>query len=96
MRLNIKFFHGFWALVRKIGIKMTQLTPLYILVFIAYGDLFLPKPLSNVSYNTRTTIIKFLTGAVSEDTIKNDKYNNKKIDQVIEETEKQYKGSEKK
>ncbi|MBW4507416.1 MAG: hypothetical protein KME64_13015 [Scytonematopsis contorta HA4267-MV1] len=32
------------------------------LVFVGFGDSFLPKPLSTASYNTRTTINNFAIG----------------------------------
>lgn len=91
MGLNLKFLNGFGGLTRKILIKLTQLTPLYVLIFIAYGDSFLPPPLSNASYVTRTKIYSILTNVAPEDTLKNDKYNNKQIEKVIKETENQSK-----
>jgi hypothetical protein len=35
---------------------------LLILVFVGFGDSFLPKPLSTASYQTRTTINNFVIG----------------------------------
>lgn len=90
MGLNLKFFNGFGGLVKKIGLKLTQLSPLYILIFIAYGDNFLPKPLSDASFATRNTINRILTGLINDDMLENTKYDHKKTDQVIEKTEKDY------
>lgn len=96
MRFKLKFFNGFWGLFKRIGLKLTQLSPLYILVFIAYGDAFLPKPLSDASFTTRTTINKIFTGLIDEDMLENNKYNNQKTDELMEKTEKTIFGGEKK
>jgi len=87
MNVNIKFFNGFGGLLKNIGIKLVQLFPVYMIVFIAYGDKFLPSPLSNFSANTRNTINSVLVGAFKDDILENNKYNNKKTDKVIEEVE---------
>jgi hypothetical protein len=87
MILNLKFFHGFGGLIKRIIIKLTQLSPLYVLVFIAYGDSFLPQPLSDASYNTRTTINNLLTSFSPDDILDNNKYDNKKRDKLIKEIE---------
>lgn len=89
MKINIKILNGFWSLLGSIVIKLLQLFPLYIIIFIAYGDKFLPSPLSDFSTNTRNTINKVLVGSFNEDALKNNKYNNKKIDKLIEDVEKQ-------
>jgi len=34
-----------------------------ILVFVGFGDKFLPQPLSGASYNTRTAINQWMTGS---------------------------------
>ncbi|MGI0482489.1 hypothetical protein ACN4EE_17110 [Geminocystis sp. CENA526] len=87
MNVNIKFFNGFGGLLKNIGIKLVQLFPVYMIVFIAYGDKFLPSPLNNFSANTRNTINSVLVGAFRDDILENNKYNNKKTDKVIEEVE---------
>ena len=88
MNLNIKALNGFWGLLGNIGLKLVQLFPVYLIVFIAYGDRFLPSPLSNFSYNTRNTINRVLVGSFNKDMLENNKYNNKRTDKVIEEVEK--------
>ncbi|BAQ65728.1 hypothetical protein GM3709_2493 [Geminocystis sp. NIES-3709] len=57
------------------------------ILLIAYGDRFLPSPLSDFSANTRNTINKVLVGSFNEDVLENNKYNNKKTDKVIKEVE---------
>lgn len=89
MNVNIKFFNGFGGLLKNIGIKLVQLFPVYMIVFIAYGDKFLPSPLSNFSANTRNTINSVLVGAFRDDILENNKYNNKKSDEVLKEVERQ-------
>jgi hypothetical protein len=96
MSVNFKFFCGLGGLIKKIGIKLTQLVPLYILVFIAYGDAFLPQPLSDASYNTRTNITKILTSLNPPSILNNNKYNHRKSDKLIKETEEKYIEGEKK
>jgi hypothetical protein len=95
MKLNLKFtfLHGFWSLLGNISVKVISFIPLYILIFIAYGDGFLPEPLANASYQTRTKINQILLGTFMEkviDNIENDKYNHQKIDKITEETEQQF------
>lgn len=85
----MKFLNGFGGLLKKIGIKLIQFFPLYMLIFIAYGDKFLPSPLNDFSANTRNTINGILVGAFNGDMLENSKYNNKKSDKAIEELEKQ-------
>jgi hypothetical protein len=88
--IRLKFLNGFWGLTKKFGLRLVQLSPVYILVFIAYGDAFLPSPLSDASLKTRTTINNLLLGKFPKDILENDKYNNKRTDKVIEETEEGY------
>ena len=59
--------------------------PVLFLIFMAYGDQFLPKPLDKYSIQTRTTISNILTIGDSESWLKNNKYNNRKSDEVIKE-----------
>ncbi|MDJ0676856.1 MAG: hypothetical protein QNJ36_16005 [Calothrix sp. MO_167.B42] len=35
---------------------------IFLLIFIGFGDNFLPKPLNNASFHTRTTINNFIVG----------------------------------
>ena len=79
--------NGTGNLVRNITIKLIQFFPVYGIIFIAYGDRFLPPPMSNWSYTSRTSINQILLGSFPTDAIKNNKYNNKKSDQLIEEVE---------
>ncbi len=94
--VRLKFFNGFWGLTKKFGLGLVKLAPVYVLVFIAYGDAFLPSPLSDASFKTRTTINSLLVGKFPKDVLKNEKYNNKRIDKVIEETENGYEEKNKK
>lgn len=90
MKLNLKFLHGFWGLLGNISQKLVKFIPLYILVFIAYGDSFLPEPLADASYQTRTRINNVLKGAFIEkvmDNLENENYNNKRLDKIIDEVE---------
>jgi hypothetical protein len=89
MNVNIKFLNGFGGLLKNTGIKLIQFFPLYMLVFIAYGDKFLPSPLNNFSTNTRNTINGILTGSFNGQMLENNKYNNQKTDKIMEEVEKQ-------
>jgi hypothetical protein len=91
MNFNIKFLNGFGGLLGKIALMLTKFLPIYIVVFIAYGDRFLPSPLSDFSTNTRNAINGALLGSSGDSNLKNDKYNNKKSDKIIEEVEKKNK-----
>jgi hypothetical protein len=93
--MSINFFNGFWGLLKRTSVRLTQLIPLYILVFIAYGDAFLPQPLSDASHITRTKINNFLRGAFLEDVLENNKYNNTRNEQLIKNTETEYLGGKK-
>ncbi len=87
---KIPVLNGLGGLLGKIGIKLAQLTPIYIFILIAWGDKFLPYPLSKASYYTRNSINNVLTGFIKEDTLKNNKYNNQKTDEIIKQTEQEY------
>lgn len=87
MNFNIKFLNDFGGLLGKIVLMLTKFFPIYIVLFIAYGDRFLPSPLSDFSINTRNTINGALLGSSGDSNLKNDKYNNKKNDKIIEEVE---------
>ena len=39
-----------------------KILPLVILIFIGFGDRFLPQPLNGYSYKTRATINQFIVG----------------------------------
>lgn len=88
MNFNIKFLNGFWSLLVKTTLILSKFLPIYIVLFIAYGDRFLPSPLSDFSFNTRNTINRALVGSFDENKLKNSKYNNKKSDKIIEEVDK--------
>ena len=75
------------GVVRNVSIKFVQLTPIYIIVFIMWGDSFLPQPLDRYSYNTRTSLNNFLVASFNPEKLENNKYNNKKSDQLIKEIE---------
>lgn len=89
MNVNIKFLNGFGGLLKNIGFKLVQFFPVYMIVFVAYGDKFLPSPLSDFSANTRNTINGILVGSFNEDMLENNKYDNKKTDRIIKEVEQQ-------
>lgn len=92
LNFNFTFFHGFWSFLANISLKIISFIPLYILIFIAYGDGFLPEPLANASYQTRTKINNILLGTFMEkviDNLENDNYNNKTIDKITEKGEKE-------
>lgn len=91
MGLNLKFLNGFGSLMGGIGLGLVKLSPIYILIFVAYGDRFLPSPLKQWSYNTRETINGVLVGSFNQDMLKNSKYNNKKTDEIIKEIEEKQK-----
>lgn len=95
MKVKLDFLNGFWGLMAKIGINLAKLTPLYIFLIIAYGENFLPSPLSNFTRNTRITINNVLVGVFPKDALQNNKYNNKSNEKVIEETENNYGGGKK-
>ena len=86
MKLNI--FNGAGSLIKTTIIRLIQFFPVYGLIFVAYGDRFLPYPLNSWSYNTRTTINQIMLGSFPDDKLENNKYNNKKSDQLIEDIEK--------
>ena len=75
------------GVVRNISIKFVQLTPIYIIAFILWGDSFLPQPLDRFSYNTRTSINNFLVASFNLEKLENDKYNHEKNKKLIQEIE---------
>lgn len=79
--------NGAGSLFKSVVIKLVQFFPVYGIIFIAYGDRFLPPPMSNWSYTSRTSINQILLGSFPGDAIKNNKYNNKKSDKLIEDLE---------
>ncbi|HIK36402.1 MAG: hypothetical protein NZ901_07395 [Geminocystis sp.] len=83
--LNLSFLNGFGSLMRALGVALMKFGPVYFLIFIAYGDKFLPSPLKQWSYNTRTTINSVLIGSVNLEGLRNTKYNNKRSDQIVDE-----------
>jgi len=85
--LNLKFFNGFGSLLGGMAIRLVKFFPVYVIIFIAYGDKFLPSPLNQWSYNTRTTINSVLVGSFNENILQNNKYNNKKSDEIIKQIE---------
>lgn len=91
MGMNLKFLNGFGSFMGGMGLRLLQFFPIYMIIFIAYGDKFLPSPLNQWSYNTRTTINSVLVGSFNQDMLKNNKYNNKKSDEVLKQFEDQEK-----
>ena len=85
--MNQNTLNGIGGVIRNVTIKLIQLIPLYILVFILWGDRFLPQPLNQLSYKTRNSFNKVLIGAFKLDKLQNNKYNNQKSDRLIEEIE---------
>ncbi|BAZ11843.1 hypothetical protein NIES4071_36690 [Calothrix sp. NIES-4071] len=65
-----------------------NITVLFILglIFVGFGDSFLPKPLSTASYQTRTTINNFVIGMFPAWQPKTDPY--KRTQEAINETNK--------
>ncbi|KAF3885231.1 MULTISPECIES: hypothetical protein [Nostocales] len=59
------------------------------LIFVGFGDSFLPKPLSSTSLNTRTTINKWVIGLFPSWRPKTNP--NQRTEKAIEETEKGFK-----
>lgn len=86
--MNVKFLNGFGSLMGGMALRLLKFFPIYIIIFIAYGDKFLPRPLSQWSYNTRSTINSVLVGSFNEDILQNNKYNNRKSDEVLRQLEK--------
>ena len=91
----MKFFNGFWGLLKKIGLRLVQFSPVFVLVFIGYGDSFLPEPLSGASLTTRTKINEFLRGSFTKHFLENDKYDNNRNNEVIEQVEEEYQDGQK-
>ena len=84
---KLDFMNGISSFVRTTTIKLLQFSPLILIVFVAWGDRFLPSPLNSWSYSTRTQINGILKNSFADDAIKNDSYNNKKSDRLVEEIE---------
>ncbi len=91
--MKIKLLNGSGSLIRSIFVRLFQLLPVFLIVAIAYGDKFLPYPLNSWSYQTRTKINNALVGSFDEDVLENNKYNNKKTDEIIEQVEKDARGN---
>ena len=62
-----------------------KLFPVIAVIFISTGDKFLPSPLSDYSLQTRTNINNFLLGLFPKDV--DNRYNNKKNDEIIKQME---------
>lgn len=56
------------------------------LIFIGFGDIFLPKPLSTASFQTRTKINEFIIGLFPGWEPKSNPYS--RTERALEETEK--------
>lgn len=82
--LNCPYCHGIAGIyqMRKgtIGFVIFLL-----IIFIGFGDKFLPKPLSTASANTRATINNFLANMMPERERKTDPYG--RTEEAIEEVE---------
>ncbi len=89
--LNFKFLNDFGNLMGGMALRLLKFFPVYIIIFVAYGDRFLPRPLNQWSYNTRTSINSILVGSFNQNILQNDKYNNKKSDEVLNQLEQQEK-----
>lgn len=90
--MKIRIFNGAGSLIRNTAIRFIQLTPVYLIVFVAYGDRFLPSPVDFWSYQIRTTINNILVGKVEnelDDNFKNSKFNENRIERISKETEEQ-------
>ncbi|AUC59693.1 hypothetical protein AA637_00415 [Cyanobacterium sp. HL-69] len=64
---------------------LLRTSPLLLIVFIAFGDQFLPEPLSKTSYHLRTSITSALSIEEKSDVLDNSKYNNRRGDKIVEE-----------
>lgn len=67
---------------------LLKISPLLLIVFIGFGDKFLPTPLKEASFNTRSTITNILSAEKKPDNLKNTKYNNKRTDQIVNDLSK--------
>ena len=85
-KLNI--INGFGNFIRSFTMKLLLFFPIFGIVFIGWGDRFLPTPLNSWSVNARARLNNILIGSFMDDFIKNSDYNNKKSDKLIEEVEK--------
>lgn len=84
--MNSKIVVKFKWIVGSLFDLLLKLSPIIIVIFIAVGDKFLPRPLSDYSLQTRTSINKFLEGLFPEDI--DSPYDNTRNEKVIEEMEK--------
>lgn len=84
-----QMMNSFGSFVRTTTIKLLQFSPLILIVFVAWGDRFLPAPLNSWSYSTRSQVNGVLKNSFGDDAIKNDSYNNKKSDRLVDEIEKE-------
>jgi hypothetical protein len=90
--MKIRIFNGAGSLIRNISLRLIQLAPVYLIIFVAYGDRFLPSPVDFWSYKIRTSINNILVGKVEnelDDNFKNSKFNENRIERITEETEQQ-------
>ncbi|MBF2057440.1 MAG: hypothetical protein IGQ45_09500 [Cyanobacterium sp. T60_A2020_053] len=67
---------------------LLKISPLLLIVFIGFGDKFLPTPFKETSFNTRSAITNVLSAEKKPDHLKNTKYNNKRTDQIVDELSK--------
>ncbi len=69
--------------------------PMFVLIFIGYGDSFLPEPLSTASLTTRTKINQVLRGSFNKGFLENDKYDNNRNNEIIDQVEADYQDDKK-
>lgn len=67
---------------------LLKTSPFLVVIFIGFGDQFLPAPLNKTSYNLRTSITKALSIEEDSEVLENNKYNNKRTDKILEELSK--------
>jgi len=79
-----KFISNSRFLVSATVIFLIKYSPIIFLVFMAYGDQFLPEPLNKFSRDTRTTVNDILTIGSDEDSSQPHRNRPRKTDEILE------------
>ncbi|AFZ47707.1 hypothetical protein Cyast_1751 [Cyanobacterium stanieri PCC 7202] len=64
---------------------LLKTSPFLLVIFIGFGDQFLPQPLSKTSRDVRNSITNALSIGENSEVLENNKYNNNRSDQIIKD-----------
>lgn len=80
-----KFTNDMSTLLLHTMIFLLKSSPFLLVIFIGFGDQFLPQPLSKTSRDIRNSITNILSIDENSKVLENNKYNNNRTDQIIKD-----------